>query len=191
MQHNDSVNTKELDEKRASLFTVQDVEEAILYFTYMTVLYPLVIIAHEIYHGWKGGWETTYLILRNVPIFFGIATTLILFKEGVDIMLRRWQEAREISRQKRAAIVEAARAEGRAEGIAEGRAEGIVEGKAEGIAEGRVEGIAEGRVEGIAEGKAEAQRSWNEWYRRQAEAREKGQPFTEPPPTLNGDTLDE
>ena len=90
-------------------------------------------------------------------------------------MLRRWQEAREISRQKRAAIVEAARAEG----IAEGRAEG------------RAEGIAEGRAEGIAEGRAEAQRSWNEWYRRQVEAREKGQPFTEPPPTLNGDTLDE
>ncbi len=167
MQHNDSVNTEELDEKRASLFTVQDVEEAILYFTYMTVLYPLVVIAHEIYHGWKGGWETTYLVLKNVPIFFGIATTLILFKEGVDIMLRRWQEAREISRQKRAAIVEAARAEGRAEGISEGRAEGI------------------------SEGRAEAQRTWNEWYRRQAEAREKGQPFTEPPPTLNGDTFDE
>ena len=82
-------------------------------------------------------------------------------------MLRRWQEAREISRQKRAAIVEAARAEGRAEGISEGRAEGI------------------------SEGRAEAQRTWNEWYRRQAEAREKGQPFTEPPPTLNGDTFDE
>ena len=163
MQHNDSINTKELDEKRASLFTVQDVEEAILYFTCMTVLYPLVVIAHEIYHGWKGGWETTYLILKNVPIFFGIATTLILCKEGADIMLRRWQEAREISRQKRAAIVEAARAEG----------------------------IAEGRAKGRAEGKAEAQRSWNEWYRRQVEAQEKGQPFTEPPPTFNGDTLDE
>ena len=155
MQHNDSVNTEELDEKRASLFTVQDVEEAILYFTYMTVLYPLVVIVHEIYHGWRGGWETTYLILKNVPIFFGIATTLILFKEGVDIMLRRWQEAREISRQKRAAIAEAARAEG------------------------------------ISQGRAEAQRTWNAWYRRQAEAREKGEPFTEPPPTLNGDTFDE
>lgn len=171
MQHNDSVKTKELDEKRASLFTVQDVEEAILYFTCMTVLYPLVVIAHEIYHGWKGGWETTYLVLKNVPIFFGIATTLILFKEGADIMLRRWQEAREISRQKRAAIVEAARAEG--------------------IAEGRAEGRAEGKAEGKAEGRAEVQRGWNEWYRRQVEAQEKGQPFTEPPPTFNGDTVDE
>ena len=70
-------------------------------------------------------------------------------------MLRRWQEAREISRQKQAAIADAARAEGR------------------------------------AEGRAEAQRAWREWYRRQAEAQEKGQPFTEPPPNLNGDTSNE
>jgi hypothetical protein len=69
-------------------------------------------------------------------------------------MFRRWQEAREISRQERAAIAEAAKAEGR------------------------------------AEGRAEVQQ-WREWYQRQAEAQEKGQPFTEPPPTLNGDTPDE
>ena len=82
-------------------------------------------------------------------------------------MFRRWQEAREISRQERAAIAEAA------------KAEGIMQGKAE------------GRAEGVAEGKAEVQRQWREWYRRQAEAQEKGHPFTEPPPTLNGDTPDE
>ena len=74
-------------------------------------------------------------------------------------MFRRWQEAREISRQERAAIAEAA--------------------KAEGIAEGK------------AEGRAEAQQQWREWYQRQTEAQEKGQPFTEPPPNLNGDTPEE
>ena len=86
-------------------------------------------------------------------------------------MLRRWQEAREISRQERAAIAEAAKAEGRAEGIAEG--------------------IAEGKAEGKAEGRAEVQQQWRGWYQRQAEAQQKGQPFTEPPPTLNGDTTEE
>ena len=74
-------------------------------------------------------------------------------------MFRRWQEAREISRQERAAIAEAAKAEGRAEGKAEGR--------------------------------AEAQQQWREWYQRQTEAQEKGHPFTEPPPNLNGDTYEE
>ena len=78
-------------------------------------------------------------------------------------MFRRWQEAREISRQERAAIAEAAKAEGRAEGIAEGK----------------------------AEGKAEIQQQWRAWYQRQAEAQEKGHPFTEPLPTLNGDTPEE
>lgn len=78
-------------------------------------------------------------------------------------MFRRWQEAREISRQERAAIVEAAKAEGRAEGVAEGK----------------------------AEGRAEVQQQWRAWYQRQTEAQEKGQPFTEPPPTLNGDTSEE
>ena len=70
-------------------------------------------------------------------------------------MFRRWQEARKISQQERAAIADAARAQG------------------------------------IEQGRAEAQRQWREWYQRQAEAQEKGQPFTEPPPTLNGDTSEE
>ena len=90
-------------------------------------------------------------------------------------MLRRWREARENSRRERAAIAEAAKAEG----IAEGRAEGIAEGKTE------------GRAEGKAEGRAEAQQQWREWYQRQTEAQEKGHSFTEPPPNLNGDTSEE
>ena len=163
MQHSDENNTAENDEKRSSLFTVKDIESALIYFTVMTGLYPLIVIAHEMYHGWKGGWETTYLILKNTPTFFGIATTLIVFREGADIMFRRWQEAREISEQERAAIAAAARAEGIEQGIERGR----------------------------AEARAEVQQQWQAWYRRQVEAEEKGQPFTEPPPTLNGDTPDE
>lgn len=159
MEHDDNNNAEkqdeeQQDEKRSSLFTVKDIESALIHFTCMTGLYPFVIIAHEIYHGWKGGWETTYLILDKTPTFFGIATTLIVFKEGADMIFRRWQEARKANQAEREAIAEAARAEGR------------------------------------AEGRAEVQQ-WREWYQRQAEAQEKGQPFTEPPPTLNGDTNEE
>ena len=74
-------------------------------------------------------------------------------------MLRRWREAKENSRRERAAIAEAAKAEGKAQGIEQGR--------------------------------AEVQQQWREWYQRQTEAQEKGQPFTEPPPNLNGDTPEE
>ena len=169
-KHGDDSNTEKHDEKRSALFTVKDIETTLLQFTAMTGLYPLVVIAHEIYHGWKGGWETTYLILEKVPIFLGLATTLIICKEGADIMFRRWQEARKISEQERAAIADAARAEGIERGIERGRAEGIERGR--------------------AEGRAEVQQ-WREWYQRQTQAQQKGQPFTEPPPNLNGDTPEE
>lgn len=59
MQHGDNNNTdkqdEEQDEKRSSLFTVNDIETALIYFACMTGLYPFIVIAHEIYHGWKGG----------------------------------------------------------------------------------------------------------------------------------------
>ena len=97
MQQPDRTEKEKSEEQRSAFLTVQDVELAIIHFTWMTGVYPLLVIVHEVYHGWKGGWETMYLILKNVPVFFGIATTLIFFKEGVDIMLRRWQEARKIS----------------------------------------------------------------------------------------------
>ena len=171
MQHDDENNTEKTDEKRSSLFTVKDIESALIHFTVMTGLYPLIVIAHEMYHGWKGGWETTYLILKNTPTFFGIATTFIVCQEGVDIMLRRWREAREISRQERAAIAAAA--------------------EAQGIEKGKAQGIEQGIERGRAEARAEVQQQWREWYQRQVEAQEKGQPFTEPPPHLNGDTYEE
>lgn len=67
-------------------------------------------------------------------------------------------------------IIEAHKAEGRAEGIAEGRAEG------------RAEGIAEGRAEGIAEGEARVKENGRAWYKRMLKAKENDEPFDEPPP---------
>ena len=71
-------------------------------------------------------------------------------------------------------IIEAHKAEGRAEG----RAEGMAEGRAEGMVEGR----AEGRVEGIAEGEARVKESGRAWYKRMLKAKENDEPFDEPPP---------
>ena len=78
------------------------------------------------------------------------------------MIFRHWQEARKANQAEREAIANAARAEGIEQGIERGR----------------------------AEGRAEVQQ-WRAWYQRQAEAQQKGQPFTEPPPTLNGDTPEE
>ena len=56
------------------------------------------------------------------------------------------------------AVIEANRAEGKAEGTAfgcaQGRVEGLAQGRVEGLAQGMAEGLAQGRVEGLAQGKA-------------------------------------
>ncbi len=67
---------------------------------------------------------------------------------------------------------------------AEGKAEGIAEGEARGEARGIAQGIAEGEARGISEGAARKQREWEDWLRDGQEARERGEPFDEPPPSL-------
>ena len=52
--------------------------------------------------------------------------------------------------------------------------------------EGREEGLTLGREEGKEEGAAHTQGQWEGWYRRSIEAKERGEPFDEPPPGLNG-----
>ena len=64
------------------------------------------------------------------------------------------------------------------------RTEGKAEGIEEGIAEGKAQGIAEGEARGISEGAARKQREWENWLRDGQEARERGEPFDEPPPSL-------
>lgn len=46
----------------------------------------------------------------------------------------------------------------------------------------RARGLAEGR----AEGRAEGQKLWLEWNQRRLDHEAKGEPFDEPPPSLNG-----
>ena len=63
------------------------------------------------------------------------------------------------------------------------REERRAEGRAEGQAEGRAAGRAEGRAEGQAEGRAAERNRWEAWYERLEAARERGEPFNEPPPS--------
>ncbi len=49
--------------------------------------------------------------------------------------------------------------------------------------EAKQEGREEGREEGKQEGKAEVYQEVQEWDRRRKEAEERGEKFTEPPPT--------
>ena len=133
----------------------------------------------EITQGWKGH-VSVQNVLKDVSAFIPIAAAFVaMIIGGIDLimLLSDFIQAR---REKR---IEAAKIEGKVEGIAEGKVEGIAEGKVEGIAEGRAKGIAEGRAEGRAEGEARAYREFAEWDRRRKEAEARGEEFTEPPPT--------
>ena len=48
----------------------------------------------------------------------------------------------------------------------------------------RSEGRMQGRTEGRVQGRAETQKKWEAWNVRRLEAESKGQPFTEPPPSM-------
>ena len=48
------------------------------------------------------------------------------------------------------------------------------------------DGKAEGIAEGMAEGEQVAHEAWTVWNEKRLRAEERGEPFDEPPPTLNG-----
>ena len=52
--------------------------------------------------------------------------------------------------------------------------------------EGRADGLTEGRAEGLTKGRAETFAEWQSWNDRRMSAERKGEPFDEPPPSLNG-----
>ena len=58
-------------------------------------------------------------------------------------------------------------------------------GRTEGEKLGREEGEKLGREEGEKRGKAVVQEMWESWNQRRLEAEGRGEPFDEPPPTLN------
>ena len=110
------------------------------------------------------------------------------------MLLADFVQARREKRIEAAAVVarEEGLAKGIAKGIEEGRQEGITvgrqEGRQEGITVGRQEGITVGRQEGITVGRQEVYHEIAAWDRRRKEAEERGEPFTEPPPTQPQDT---
>ena len=61
----------------------------------------------------------------------------------------------------------------------------IAKKRKEGMDKARAEGVAEGRAEGLAEGESKMMDLWLDWNRRRMEHEAKGEPFTEPPPSLD------
>ena len=69
------------------------------------------------------------------------------------------------------------------------RREGWEEGRKLGFAiryaEGREEGLGEGLATGVALGRSESDAEWRAWNERREKAAARGEPFDEPPPSLD------
>ena len=150
------------NQKRESIFTVRDAESAVVTYTILLFIYIVGICVYKWITGWNGTLAVLVELDTNYPRFNKAAVAWIICKEGVDIMLRRYNEWR----------VE------HAQNLEKARAEGIAEGVEKGIAEGVEKGIAEG----VEKGKAELYQEIVSWNARRLEAEAKGLPFNEPIP---------
>ena len=83
-----------MTEKRGSLFTVRDAESAIITYTVLGLLYIIGICLYELVAGWNGVLQVFVKLDTTSPAFNRTAIAFIVFKEGVDIMLRRFNEWR-------------------------------------------------------------------------------------------------
>lgn len=107
-------NSVEDRNKRTSIFTVQDAESAMTWLTIIVIVGLIYAYVYEVIKG-QGCFRSIYAATDHIPKIMSIATVVIILKEGVDIMLRRFREAiRDEAR-----VEERARIEGKTEGKAE------------------------------------------------------------------------
>lgn len=108
-----------MEEKRGSLFTVRDVESAVVTYTVLGFLYIVGICLYELVAGWNGVLQMLMRLEATSSTFNQTAIAFIVFKEGVDIMLRRFNEWRVEHTQSLAKAKE----QGIEQGVEQGRAE--------------------------------------------------------------------
>lgn len=102
---------------RSAVFTVKDASRAACNFLWLTLIYISAVLLYEIQNGWNSLLWAGWIVFEHAPKFLASATTLIVAREGGDIMLfHRWAEARE----RHAQEVANAKNEGRDEGLNEG-----------------------------------------------------------------------
>ena len=83
------------NEKRSSVFTVRDAENAMMTFTVFAIATVVGVFLHEIVLKRNSITDGLYAVMHNVSEILSAATLLTLIDEGVDIMfLRRTREER-------------------------------------------------------------------------------------------------
>ena len=88
------------NEKRSSVFTVRDAENAMMTFTVFAIATVVGVFLHEIVLKRNSITDGLYAVMHNVSEILSAATLLTLIDEGVDIMfLRRTREERRKQRE--------------------------------------------------------------------------------------------
>ena len=146
-------------DRRTSMFTVRNAENAMITFMILATFCFLFVLLHEMLLKSRGFSDALYTIARNMSGIMSTATMLTIFEEAIDIMFQRIRDTLKKER----------------------------ELKAQASAEGRAEGREKGRAEGREEGKAEVYQEVAEWNRRRMAAEAQGEKFTEPPPAPSQD----
>lgn len=81
-----------MEDKRSSLFTVKDAENTILWFCIHVVVLIAIVISHQFFLKNYNFVDSIYFIFDNISKIVAASTLLIIFGEGIDIMLRRFRE---------------------------------------------------------------------------------------------------
>ena len=97
--------------KRASMFTVRNAENAMITFTILALFFLLGVLLHEMLLKGQSFFQAFYTIARNISQIMSAATMSTIFEEGIDIMFQRIRDT--LKREKKL------KAQWRAEGKAE------------------------------------------------------------------------
>ena len=95
-------------DRRPSIFTVRNAENAMITFMILALFCLLIVFFHEMLIKSQSFVDALYSVVRNISKIMSAATMLTIFEEGGDIMFQRIRDTLKKERQWKA--------EGREEG---------------------------------------------------------------------------
>ena len=139
IENQEEEHTVKEKNKRSSIFTVKDAENAVLWFCFYVVVLTVSVILHQCFLKNYKVVDSLYFVVNNTSKIVAASTGLVVFGEGIDIMLRRLRDSLRREKEMKAQV--------------------------------------------RAQAKAEVYEEVAAWDRRRKEAENRGEEFTEPPPT--------
>ena len=92
MENREEEHVVEDKNKRSSIFTVKDAENTILWFCFYVIVIIVCVILHQFFIKNHKVIDSLYFVVDNISKIIAASTVLIVFGEGIDIMLRRFRE---------------------------------------------------------------------------------------------------